>query len=214
MPLFVPHPFIKPRFVLLLMLIACVCAAGPASAQQQQSRYEELMASEGAAATVRSFAMMVLAMPLQRANIEARMRPLWWASNPELVLSDAEYELAMSDLVTQCDEVERVAGKHKLRKISLAGFSIIGTQRNLDLYYAADSNAGPILFRLSVSFMEGQMQRLHGLAVFEGFDAARDAADKIQHHSGKRVASYTITPDGEDAGDKGEEAEEAADDAG
>lgn len=205
---FLPRCLCLPKLVLPVVLIGALCLAAPVKAEDQAPLpYDQLMASPGAVSTVRSFALLVLATPHQRANIETRVRSIWWASNPELELGDAEYELAMSELVTQFDDVERVAGKHKLRKLDLMGFSRVGTRRSLDLYYAADSNVGPILFRLSVSFREGQQPLLHEVKVFEGFKAARTALEQVQFFAGNRVASYAITPRGEEAEQAGEDAD-------
>lgn len=180
-------------FFKLCIVVAIAGLSVPASAEEP-SRYEELMASPGAAKTVQDFALVILATPLRRGQIEAQMRPVWWANHPNINMNDADRTLAMSEFVNQFDEVERVVGGHQLRKLDLIGFSKVGTQRNLELYYAADSKRGPILFRLSLSFNEEGQPTLHGIGVFVGFDAVRDEVVHLQHHAGKRVASYTIDP--------------------
>lgn len=182
--------------LLLSSLCIVVLLAGlssPASAEEA-SRYEELMASPGAAGTVQNLALVVLAAPLRRAEVDAEMRPMWWANDPGLHLNDAERTLAMSEFKNQFDDVEKAVDRHGLLKLDFVGFSKIGTQRNLEFYYGADSKRGPIIFRLSLSFSDQGRPTLHGIRVFEGFDDARDAVAHIQHHAGKRVASYTIDP--------------------
>lgn len=182
----------------LFMLIV----ATPAPAQA--SRYEELMASPGAAKTVQDIALVILATPLRRDKIDEKMGAIWWANNPTLRLDAAERNMAMSDLKNQLDVVEEVAGREKLRKLDFVGFSKVGTQRNLEFYYASDSARGPIVFRLSLSFGDDGKVTLHGVKVFEGFDASRGAVAEIQHHAGQRVASYTIDPDKKDDEDGGD----------
>ena len=189
---------------ILTLLIALTVAPGAFS--EDASRYEELVQSPGAAKTIQNFALLVLATPVNREVVEEKLKPIWWANNPMLKMDAAERKLAMSELTVQLDAVEKAVVRHEISRLELAGFSLVGTQRCMDFYYAADTARGPVVFRLSVSFENAPRPSLHGITVIQGFEKVRQAEAEIQHRAGKRVASYTAEPKGKEQDEPGDNA--------
>lgn len=162
---------------------------------QTGSRYQELLAAPGTSMTVRSLGLAMLALPLERQHMEQQLMAVWWANNPQLDLGETPRELEIAKLRRQLDRVESVVRQYKLSELSLCGFTQIGTVKNIDLYYAANSNAGPILFRASVAFHDGAAgARLHEIRIYEGFEEARQAVAQISEFAAKEVATITYRP--------------------
>lgn len=180
-------------FMLLL-----VCSASTARAEQP-SPYVNILQAEATFNTIRSYAMVPLALPAERAKLQPQLLETWWANNPELEMNEHQREIAGSELINQLDIIERLATTHALRRIEFLGFTPIGSNRDMELYYKARTNVGPVIYRFSVAFREEGRPLLFGIKVFEGFDAAREALRDVRHVAGERVASFTYNPEEPDA---------------
>ena len=94
----------------------------------------------------------------------------------------------------QLGRFERAVMRHDIRRLYLAGINRIGTKRNLDLFLAADTAHGPVIFCVSVTLGNKTQAALHEVKTFEGWDEAREADAQIQFHPGDSVASVSYTP--------------------
>lgn len=190
-----------PRFSVskFLVLAVVLCVSAPAYAEEA-SFYDRLMSGKTVPTAVKNLALFIFVTPTQREVVDASLKPVWWANHPGLEMGDAEKKRAMGLYKTQFDALGKAVGKYKIRSMKLAGFTQIGTMRNLDLYYAADSAKGPIIFRVSVSFDKNPKPWLHEVKVYEGFKPAREAIAQIQHLPTTRVASFNANPKKKDDG--------------
>ena len=176
------------------MCLMAALALGSASvAGESQSRYGDLLKAEGTAKTVKTLAMVIVSLPHERENTMSKIEPFFWTRQADVRLADAVREVEEAKLRRQLEAVEKLVKKYDIRTLELAGFTMIGTLRNLDLYYAADTPQGPVLIRVSVSLLEAG-PRVFEFRVYEGWEQARAAAREIEHKADKEVVSVSYTP--------------------
>jgi hypothetical protein len=193
------------RYPLVALLIACLMSSVVFA--EGQNRYDEMLQSESHADTVRSIGLGMLAMPYERAVIHPQLTKALWVNSPEVEADETERKAALVRFEKQVEAVQKVVEQYEIRRLELVGFTNVGTVRNLDLYYAANTDHGPVIIRVSV-FMTPKGARLFDFVIFEGWDAARDAFDSIRHHAVGRVAAVSYEPkpapgdDDENNGDK------------
>lgn len=202
------------RSLTTLLAIALTTLLTMPAQSQEASRYERLIASPGTAKTVKSFGLGMLAMPDSRDILEPRFTEIWWANNPDVDMNLAQREISLAQFSAQIDAIVDAVGRHKIERLELAGWSSVGTVRNMDLYYAADTPSGPVMFRVTMAMSEGESPWLHGIEVFEGFEESREATRQIMYHPTKRVASMRKPEpkeQPEDGADGEEEPEEEID---
>jgi len=179
-------------FTMLCALV--ICFGGLPVQAQESSEYVDFIRAEATFDTMRSYAMVPLALPFERELLQPQLQQVWWANNPELALKEQRREISNSEFVNHLDRIDQLAEKYRIRKIEFSGFTPIGSNQDLDLYFKARTDIGPIMYRFSVSFRDEGRPLLHGIKVFEGFDASRQAIRDVRIVAGDRVASFTYDP--------------------
>ncbi len=174
-------------------LIFALTWGSAAVAGESENRYGELLTSEATAKTVKSLGMAIVALPHQHDAMTAQIERYFWTRQADVKLEESVREVEEAKLRRQLEAVETLVKKHDLRRLELAGFTPVGTLRNLDLYYAADTPQGPVVIRVSVSLLEAA-PRVFEFRLFEGWQQARSGTRQIEHKPGKAVASVTYTP--------------------
>jgi hypothetical protein len=111
-------------------------------------------------------------------------------------------KIEITKLHNQLKSIAVAVGKHKIEELTFIGFSQIGSINYIDLYYAADTPSGPVIFRASV-FAPGNKHHLtHEFAVFEGWKQARQAVTQIQHRAGKTTLEIIYEKEKKKKGEK------------
>lgn len=159
-----------------------------------ENRYQEMLQSEAHAQTVRSLGFLMLALPHERETVYPQFERYFWINQVDVEISDSVRELEASRLADQVDDVEAIVEERNIDRLELAGFTQVGTIRNLDLFYAADSASGPVMIRASIAFIEDGPPRFHSLRLFTGWDEVRTATGTIQHKADRQTASVTYRP--------------------
>jgi len=186
-----------------LMGCVCLCALFAFAAKaEEQTRYDQFLQSTGPAATVRTMGLFILASAHEPENVQTQIARFWWSNNPELELSEAQRDLASAAFRKQFETVKRVVQEAGFSSLSFAGFTQFGTINSVEIYYAADSATGPVVFRVSITFRDDAGPLLHDISIFRGFEQAREAIGEIQFVAGKNIASvsYDPKPDGQREG--------------
>jgi len=186
------------RIVLSAVFVSLVLGLGePAIAEGESvSRYEELMKSKAYTDSIRTLGLTILALPYEREDLEPQIAQYAWYNQADAGLDEADRELAASDMRCQLDAVSRVVEKYGIGIVKLIGITHVGNINNIDLYYAADTPHGPVIFRVSVYFDPADPPRLFSLAVFEGWKECRDVMPSVQHRAGDKI--FGVTYDGEE----------------
>ncbi|MGB0769054.1 MAG: hypothetical protein ACPGYV_15265, partial [Phycisphaeraceae bacterium] len=88
--------------------------------------------------------------------------------------------------------------------LNFAGFTTLGTINSVELYYAADTMKGPVMFRMSIMFRQEAGPLLYAIDVFQGFAKVREIYQEIDFPPGENIASVSYDPeqvkDARDAG--------------
>jgi len=186
-------------------LITCLAMSAPFAAGDEKSRYDELIKSPGPLKTIRSLGLMIMAIPNEYEKVYPQIESSWWAKQPEVKMDDAVRKQEISRLQNQLKDIITTVVKHKIRRLHFIGFSQIGTIDQLDLFYAAETPSGPVIFRASVSTINNKPARLHELTVFKGWKESRRAIAQIHHKSGKTTLTMTLQPKEKPEDDKDRE---------
>jgi len=180
------------RTFILASLALAVVMPGIA-AGETGTRYDDMLKSEAHAQTIRSLAMLMLALPHERETVIPQLEQYAWFNQTDAGLTKSVKELEEARLTKQLDSVEKLVEKYGIRRFALAGFTSVGTIENLDLYFAANTAQGPVVVRISIYFAE-EGPRLFGFEVFEGWQEVRTATAGIEHRPGQAVVAVTYTP--------------------
>ena len=154
-------------------------------------RYEQMLASPAHTQTIRSLALLMMSLPIEREVVAPQLQQYAWFNFADAGLSESVQAVERARLEQQLDAIEEAVGDYGIRRLVLAGVTEVGTVQNLDLYFAAATSHGPVMVRASVWFKEGD-PRLFGFEVFEGWDECRPAAAEIQHRAGDQVVSVVL----------------------
>ena len=170
--------------------------AGPVIAEgESESRYDEVIKSKAHMDTILSLGVIMLALPHEREGIDPQVAQLAWYNHADAGLDERGKEIAAADMKLQLDTVSEVVEQHGLRRLSLIGLSYVGDLNNLDLYYAANTAYGPVIFRVSTYFDPAGPPRLFSLAVFKGWQACRNIMPRIEQRAGKKVLRVSYSGD-------------------
>jgi hypothetical protein len=171
----------KPLAIFLLIL------TGPAVAQEEdQDPYRLLMSQPAISKFVQTFGSMVLSLPDDAEKIRPAIVRIWWASNAATDLTDEQRAESFELFGNQYENLVAATDTHVVTHLEIAGFAKIGSTRNLDIFYAGDSDQGPVMYRLSVSFRDQTNPWIYGIEVYSGFEDIREASKAIKISSGLR----------------------------
>lgn len=186
-----------PRIVLSAVFVSLVLGlAWPAIAEGESvSHYEELMKSKAYTDSIRTLGLTILALPYEREDLEPQIAQYAWYNQVDAGQDETDRELAASDMRRQLDAVSRVVEKYGIGIVKLIGVSHVGNVNNVDLYYAANTPHGPVIFRVSAYFDPKDPPRLFSLAVFEGWKECRDVMPSVEHRAGDKIFGVTYDSD-------------------
>lgn len=167
---------------------------GPVASADDGEAYDRMVKAPALTTTMKSLSMMIMASPYNGEKIEAEVWRFWWANQPGVDITEETQNLAAAQMRRQIATFRRTVLRHDIRQLYLAGINRIGTKRNLDLFLAAETKQGPVIFRVSVTLGDKSQASLHEVKTFEGWEEAREADAQIQFHPGDSVASVSYTP--------------------
>lgn len=93
--------------------------------------------------------------------------------------------------------MQKLVAEHRISRLVLAGATPYGTVNNLDLFFVAETDAGPMMIRVSVYFSKTSGPLLFAIDLFEGFASCREALSEIKHLADQRVYSVDLKQDQE-----------------
>lgn len=184
---------VLPALCSLVLLAAAATAANPPTTLSQQ-RYNDLLNAESRAKTFKSIAMLIMALPHERDNVVPQVRNVYWVNHPKVEVSKTKRQMELANLDNKLDRIERVITKHAITRLTLIGFTEVGTTDMIDFYLSAKTSHGPVIFRAPVAFHEQAPPQLFDIKIFNGWVAARQALRDIQHRTTDRVASVSLSP--------------------
>lgn len=169
---------IKPLLILLLILTTPVVAQ-----EEKPDPYRVLMSQPTISKFVQTFGSMVLSLPADAEIIRPALGKIWWASNAAAELTDEQRRESIEEFVGQYEKLVAATEYHQVPHLEIAGFTKIGSTRNFDIFYAGDSDQGPVMYRLSVSFRDRTNPWIYGIEVYSGFEEVREASRAIENGS-------------------------------
>lgn len=168
--------------------------AGPVAFADDGSAYDRMVKAPAMTTTMKSLSTLIMASPYNGEKVEQEVWRFWWANQPDVDIVEETQNLAAAQMRRQIAAFRKAVLRHKITRLHLTGINMVGTKRNLDLFLAAETAQGPVIFRASVTFREKGKASLHEVKTFEGWDEAREADSQIQFHPGESVYSVSYTP--------------------
>ena len=189
----------KKRTMISLVLVIVVAASLTVSpwdksawaAGEAAGRYAEMLESPAHTQTIRSLALLMMSLPIERETVAPQIQQYAWFTFADAGLSESVKAVEQARLDKQLDDIEEVVADYGIREFVLTGFTEVGTVKNVDLYFAAETSNGPVVVRVSVYFKD-EGPRLFGFEVFEGWEESRAATAGILHRPGQAVVSVTL----------------------
>ena len=186
------------RIGMMIVLVAVAGLVGGSlwdtsawAAGEAESRYEQMLESPAHTQTIRSLALLMMSLPAERETVAPQIQQYAWFTFADAGLSESVKAVEQARLEKQLDDIEEVVADYGIREFVLTGFTEVGTVKNVDLYFAAETSNGPVVVRVSVYFKD-EGPRLFGFEVFEGWEESRAATAGILHRPGQAVVSVTL----------------------
>jgi hypothetical protein len=176
---------------LIVLLIAAFC-----SLDRADEVLDDLMTTPAMAVTIKTLGIFACSGRLSVKDVEhnkTEFKKNFWAFEPDVKLSDQEVAEQEKFFDQMWDSVYAVSAEYNVNQVSFIGCDTVLLSQCVDMYYAAFTTKGPVLFKFSVEFKVNEHARLFNAQTYTKWDQIKEIVRGIQHQvSLTRVPVLTV----------------------